>query len=277
YYYIPAFMVGFFPWSAFVFIPIASLFKNRSVTPLEGKKEAYFFISWLVISLVFFSLSQSKLMTYILPLSPSVVLLILPLSRWQEEHTLVKGIVGTSWAVVGIFMVIPVALLLTMSKWAPADREFSAGDIIVPIAVFFAGALAALYAFTCKRRFSQIQMILCITICALLPLISVYLAEHLGTYRSARDIVAQGRLREEKSYTLVSAGRILPSLVFYSGNEVKEMDDNTPFESYIPGRSKPISVVMSLNDFRKKAGWIQERNLQVVCRNKVHIMLKRSD
>ena len=89
--------------------------------------------------------------------------------------------------------------------------------------------------------------------------------------------MAQGRLREAKDYTLVSAGRILPSLVFYSGNEVKEMDDNTPFESYIPGRSKPIYVVMSLNDFRKKVGWIQERKLEEVCRNKVHIMLKRAD
>lgn len=277
YYYIPAFMVGFFPWSAFVFIPIVSLFKNRVATPLEGKKEAYFFTSWLVLSLVFFSLSKSKLMTYILPLSPSVVLLTLPLSRWQAEHTLVKGIVRTSWAVVGIFMAIPVALLLTVSKWAPADRAFSAGDVIVPIAVFFTGALTVLFAFTRKGRFSQVQMILCITIYILLTLVSVYLAEHLGTYRSARDIVEKGRLREEKSYTLVSPGRILPSLVFYSGNEVVEMDDDTPFASYIPGRSEPIYVVMSLNDFRKKAGWIQERHLEEVCRNKVHIMLKRED
>ena len=277
YYYIPAFMLGFFPWSAFVFIPIAALFKNRAVTPPEGKKEACFFTAWLVISLIFFSLSKSKLMTYILPLSPSVVLLTLPLSRWQAEQKLVKGIVGASWAVVGIFMAIPVALLLTMSKWAPADRAFSAGDISVPIAVLFAGALVALFAFARKRRFSQIQMILCITTCSLLPLTSVYLTEHLGTYRSARDIVKQGHLRDVKSYTLVSPGRFLPSLVFYTGNEVMEMDDNTPFESYIPGRSKPIYVVMSLNDFRKKAGWIQERHLVEVCRNKVHIMLKRSD
>ena len=34
---------------------------------------------------------------------------------------------------------------------------------------------------------------------------------------------------------------------------------------------------MTLNDFRKKAGWIQERHLEEVCRNKVHIMLKRYD
>ncbi len=87
----------------------------------------------------------------------------------------------------------------------------------------------------------------------------------------------KGRLREEKNYTLVSPGRTLPSLVFYSGNEVVAMDDNTPFERYIPGQSKPIYVVMSLNDFRKKTGWIQERNLVEVCRNRVHIMLKRAD
>ena len=277
YYYVPAFMMGFSPWSAFVVIPIVSLFKNSVVTPPEKKKETYFFTAWLVLSLVFFSISKSKLMTYILPMSPSVVLLTLPLSRWQTEHKMVKEIVWTSWLVVGIFVAIPIAILLTMSKWAPADCAFSVGDVIVPIAMLFAGALAALIAFVRKRHFSQVQTILCLTICALLPLVSVYLAENLGTNRSARDIVEQGRLRDVKSYTLVSPGRFLPSLVFYSGNDVTEMDDNTPFESYIPGRSKPIYVVVNLNDFRKKAGWIQERNLVEVCRNRVHIILKKSD
>lgn len=277
YYYVPAFMMGFFPWSAFVFVPIVSLFKKSAGMPPEKKKETCFLVSWMVISLVFFSLSKSKLMTYILPLSPSVVLLILPLSRLQAEQKLVKWIAAASWAVAGIFTAIPVVILLTMSKWAPADREFSMGDIIIPIAVLFAGALAALIAFARKRRFSQVQMILCITICALLPLVSVYLAENLGANRSARDIVEQGRLRDVKGYTLVSPGRFLPSLVFYSGHEVVEMDDNTPFECYIPGQSKPIYVVMTLNDFRKKAGWIQERKLEEVCRNKVHIMLKKSE
>ena len=82
-------------------------------------------------------------------------------------------------------------------------------------------------------------MILCITTCSLLPLTSVYLAEHLGTYRSARDIVEQGRLRDVKSYTLVSPGRFLPSLVFYSGNEVIEMDDNTPLRAIFQAGASP--------------------------------------
>ncbi len=277
YYYISTFLLGFFPWSAFVFIPIAALFKNRAVANREGKKEACFFTAWLVLSLVFFSLSKSKLMTYILPLSPSVVLLTLPLSRWQAEQKLVKAIAATSWAVVGIFTAIPVALLLTMSKWMPADCALSMADIIIPIAVLFAGALAALVAFACKQRFSQVQIILCTTICIILPLVSVYLAEHLGTYRSARDIAEQGHLREEKHYTLVSSRRTLPSLVFYSGKEVLDMDDNTPFASYIPGQSEPIYVVMGLNDFRKKAIWIQERNLWMLCQNKVNVLLKKAD
>ncbi len=168
YYYVPAFIMGYFPWSAFVFIPIVSIFKNSAATPPERKKETYFFTAWLIVSLVFFSLSKSKLMTYILPMSPSVVLLTLPLSRWQTEHKMVKEIVWTSWLVVGIVVAIPTALLLAMSKWVPDDRAISAGDIIVPIAVFFTGAMAALFAFTCKRRFSQIQTIWCITICILL-------------------------------------------------------------------------------------------------------------
>jgi len=277
YYYVPAFVMGFCPWSAFVFIPIVSLFKKSVVIPPEKKKETYLFTSWMVISLVFFSLSKSKLMTYILPLSPSVVLLTIPLSRWQTERKLVKEIQWTSWTVVGLFVVIPIALLLTMSKWMPADSAISAEDIMIPIVVFFSGATAALLAFTHTRRFSQIQTILCITICTLLVLLSAYLVEPLGTSRSAQDIVKKGRLREEKHYTLVSSKRTLPSLVFYSGNEVVEMDDNTPFECYNPGQSEPIYVVMGLNDFLKKAGWIHERNLQVVCQNKVHVLLKKAD
>ena len=113
YYYVPAFIMGYFPWSAFVFIPIVSIFKNSAATPPERKKETYFFTSWLVISW-FFSLSQIEMMTYTAHVAFCGIV-DLPLSRWQTEHKMVKEIVWTSWLVVGIVVAIPIALLLTMS------------------------------------------------------------------------------------------------------------------------------------------------------------------
>ncbi len=90
--------VGFFPWW-----PLA--FGRRR---LDGGTDArrVYAILWLVIPLVFFSLSRSKLPQYILPLMPSVALLLA--SRWGSDLSLPRrtAIFSTlGWAVFGAAMV----------------------------------------------------------------------------------------------------------------------------------------------------------------------------
>lgn len=67
FYFLPVLFGGFFPWS--VFIP-------RSIAGTWARKDLRIFLIWSFVVLLFFSLSRSKLPPYILPIFPSVAIIV---------------------------------------------------------------------------------------------------------------------------------------------------------------------------------------------------------
>ncbi len=275
YYYVPVFFIGFFPWSLFVLIPIVHVIKRRKGLPVEEKKQVYFFCSWLIMTLLFFSLSHSKLMTYVLPLSPSVALLTVSFSRCEKEGALGKRHLWVLWPALFISIMIPSALIITMQKWIPAKHGLSAIHIIIPIAILLIGTLIALFTFIRTRRFSQLKKVFCVTNCLFLIITIVYSAKYLGTFRSTKDIVNKCLSDKGSNYMLLSYSRTVPSLVFYSGKNILEIEAYTRMKDIIPNPETAVYIVMSLNDYQKKQDWIQKRKLHAVCQNNAHVILKR--
>lgn len=277
YYYLPVFIVGFLPWSLFLFIAFIHVFAGRNVLPAEEKKQVYFFCSWLIVTLVFFSVSHSKLMTYILPISPSVALLTLSLSRWEKEGNLWEKLRWIVWLAIGLLITFPMILLLSMSKWFPSKYGLSAYHISIPIIILLAGALTALFIFARKRSFSQLQKVLCLTNCFFLVIALSCSAKYLGTFRSAKNIVEKCLRDKNGDYTLFSFARTLPSLVFYSGKNVSEIEANAGFKKLIFDPEKSVYLVMTLNDYQKRKSWVEKKKLRAVCQNKTHVILQREN
>jgi 4-amino-4-deoxy-L-arabinose transferase-like glycosyltransferase len=78
-FFLPAFLVGFFPWS--VFVPFAfTRLHPHALSELSQKNVTNAFLLllrvWAVIVFVFFSASGSKLVSYILPMYPAAALLV---------------------------------------------------------------------------------------------------------------------------------------------------------------------------------------------------------
>lgn len=77
-FFIPVLFVGMYPWSAFlpraVHATFSGLWRER-----RWYRELWFLLLWAVLPFVFFSLSSSKLIPYILPVLPPLALL---LGRW---------------------------------------------------------------------------------------------------------------------------------------------------------------------------------------------------
>lgn len=67
-YFIPCLFVGFFPWIIFLFIAFFSQKKPA--------KYGYFLLLWTSVIFIFFSLSKSKLIPYILPVIPPLALYV---------------------------------------------------------------------------------------------------------------------------------------------------------------------------------------------------------
>ncbi len=88
YYFIPLLIVGIFPWLGLLFQSMWNGFRQQPSTFQPGK----LLLIWSVFIFFFFSISSSKLPSYILPIFPALALLIAS----HLEHPSYRGIALTS-------------------------------------------------------------------------------------------------------------------------------------------------------------------------------------
>ncbi|MGA7800732.1 MAG: glycosyltransferase family 39 protein [Gammaproteobacteria bacterium] len=81
-FFIPILLLGMVPWTVFLF---QALWKGlpASWARRHENRETLFLVLWAVLIFVFFSLSKSKLVPYILPIFPALALLI---GRWLAQQ-----------------------------------------------------------------------------------------------------------------------------------------------------------------------------------------------
>jgi 4-amino-4-deoxy-L-arabinose transferase-like glycosyltransferase len=72
YYYIPVIIFGFFPWSAFMVQAVYAGLKDKGA----NRNKLAFLVIWVATVFGFFTLSQTKLVSYILPMYPPLALLV---------------------------------------------------------------------------------------------------------------------------------------------------------------------------------------------------------
>ncbi len=74
-FYIPVVLVGFFPWTVF-FIPALQENLKNIISSSANTEINSFLMTWIVWVLVFFSIPQSKTISYILPAFPAMALVV---------------------------------------------------------------------------------------------------------------------------------------------------------------------------------------------------------
>jgi len=115
YYYLPVILVGFLPWTALLPGAIGAAWRER--------RESLVLLLWVLLTLLFFSASQSKLPGYILPLFPALALLV----ALDWENTKATNRRGPYWAAGVTFLVAAIALFFTLTK---APQYLSAAILI---------------------------------------------------------------------------------------------------------------------------------------------------
>lgn len=83
FYYIPILIAGLLPFTGYLVPALKNPLKHIWKSRLHEGQLEFFLILWMVIILLFFSFSQSKLPTYILPVFPPAAILI---GRYIAEH-----------------------------------------------------------------------------------------------------------------------------------------------------------------------------------------------
>ncbi len=170
------------PWSV---VAIAALMARRRAQ-VRGPRDPriVFLLIWILVPLLFFTLSQSKRPQYVLPLMPAVGLLVALL--WQGTRGRLAGVraAGVALAVLGAFLVATSRLI---PGWVPASPSVAAAipgtAIALGVTCLAAGALAWLAA----ARREIVLLCLALPVVAI-PFVSRGLMDALGTDRSAAEV-----------------------------------------------------------------------------------------
>lgn len=103
YYYVPVLIMGFFPWSAFLVQAFLTGLKEKG----EYRNTCVFLVIWAAAVFVFFSISQTKLVSYILPMYPPLALLTGYYfdKIWTGKHYRALNAAAVIFAIVGVLLI----------------------------------------------------------------------------------------------------------------------------------------------------------------------------
>ncbi|MBP2667522.1 MAG: hypothetical protein H6Q76_2502 [Firmicutes bacterium] len=155
YYYFPVLLIGFFPWTPILFQSFwASLTTNRKDRPI-----LIFFLIWAVVVFMFFSVSATKLISYILPMYPALAVIL----GWYLDHSIEYGREKPriGW-IIGI-LIQGAILIFGMFKVLDAMPYLEAGVLGFAGAILIMTVLAAIFIW---RR--NIYMAICVQVVSIM-------------------------------------------------------------------------------------------------------------
>ncbi len=253
-YFIPIFVVGILPWLA-VFIGTA---RRMWMAPSEpnGFNGQRFALVWSTVIFVFFSMSGSKLPSYILPIFPALALPIgwqlttLPdttLARLTLPLVIVAGVI----ALATIFGYAPLVAHLADPR-QPLPPLLAYGPWIkAGFAIAFAGGVLGWWWLTRAKRTAAVLAV------ALSSLVGAQLVltghDELAESRStapvlARVVAAHGPLSTEVPfYTIRMYDQTLP---YYLGRTVVQV--NHPDEMAMGLASEPEKAIATVDEWRRR-------------------------
>jgi 4-amino-4-deoxy-L-arabinose transferase-like glycosyltransferase len=227
YYYLPIVLLGTLPWCAF--LPEAFRVIRKVKNGLFGGEEKRFLLTWLGLILLFFSLSSSKLASYITPLFPPIALFFGHLFRRYEEETEGFGYEKADSPLYGMAVMLPAllwtALLLaplfphkyavTWNDWWP----WIAFPLLVILLTLFLPDLV-------RKRTGQARLLTFYFLFAFfLASVALPTAKYMAPYKSALPLSLAIQDHVPKGETLYQYGISLYGIDFYTGMRTPIVDD----------------------------------------------------
>jgi 4-amino-4-deoxy-L-arabinose transferase-like glycosyltransferase len=217
YYYLPVILVGFLPWTA--------LLPGALRTAWRERRESLVLLLWVILTLLFFSASQSKLPGYILPIFPALALLVA--LDWESPKAAANRR-GPYWAI-GFTLLI--AALGFAYAYRQAPQYLSAAILIAILGLLPLG----LVFWQKNQRFLSLARTAVLALCASL-LLGYGLLPTMGKEHSAK---ALGLKIQAENPTIVYLFAIkpiyLPSLLFYAQRPVTAIMKAELLQALQPG------------------------------------------
>lgn len=239
-FYLPVIVIGFFPWSFFIIPALTQSFNNRDFAPklnLQSDKARIaqtvnFTLLWAIVVFIFFSISQTKLPTYILPIF--LPLAILVSNWWATKFNATKSTSYRNqdafWGLMFIIIFIIAADVIYFMFLKNKLATIQAGAFFVPLAiisfVFLAACVIAATAIYGQALvsfgFLFFATLACLLVCSHLVLRPFSIARDAGIKAFAKQLQVG---HEVNVYQLHPT-----KIAFYSQRKVSKMGKKKLFD-----------------------------------------------
>ena len=222
-FYVPVLLVGFFPWSAFLPEAIVAALRQARARARGSRREAVtvFAAAWLFVGLALFSIAQTRLPHYVLPLFPAAALLVAaswPALPSRLSRILLAGTGITLGALLaGAWLASDrLARLLAPAYPAASGAGLPASTLVVAALIASAGGLAFIREGDrlFRRLVALSTLVLAISFQVALPAFSAAFVAPAG------ELAARAARAARPCDTVVAVGPYRPSLLFYAGRPV---------------------------------------------------------
>lgn len=218
-YYIPAIFIGFFPWS--VFLPLSLVDMAKRVRERQPLASSYLLLAcWAGLYVGFFSLSRTKLPSYVLPAYPALALLTAAfLDRWIASPALI----GRGWmrlafgsiaaGGIGILIGLPIAALIVL----PGEAVLGLCGV-API-------VGAIVAWHWMERQQLQRAVIAVAVTAVVFATSMFglATVRVSSHQNSASIVQRAKEAGDTDAKLAMFGHNSPSLVYYAGGRVEPL------------------------------------------------------
>lgn len=252
-YFLPYLIGGALPWS------IAAMASWRE----WRRRDAIiiFLLLWIIVPLVFFSISQSKRPQYILPLMPAVALLIG--SAWQSLRTRAAGIVLALFG--AVLLVAPLVPQFSKSMKPVVIDPAKIAAFSLGAAFVIGGVLAAMLR---KREWAVIALSFPVLT---FPVATEPLMEALGARRSAKELASEIAPHLKPDVQVIGVEAFTGSMAFYLGrpillvsDDASELTSNYLMRRYDEITARPGSPV-------RRTSWLHE-NIDACCTPRIFVV-----
>ncbi len=215
-FYVPIVLIGFFPWTSFFIqalgISIRNVIKDRYQHQIE-----LFLLLWFSFVFVFFSIPQSKTITYILPVFPAAALLVghVLSTFWEtpKTKTIYWGVVILS--LIGLLLAI-LFLALPHYQWLEISTNLT--PYLTTIAILFLISLSL--AFFSLR---QTTLRLLFTTCASISSLSLFILAMSTIYLNhdtAKPLIEELKLVMQPQEEVANYFKFYQDVPLYLGKRI---------------------------------------------------------
>lgn len=241
YFFIPVLIAGFFPWS--------SLLPQAVRSVLKDKEAGYypmlvFFIIWAAFIFVFFSISSTKLITYILPVYPPLAILV---GWYLDRHWETFRLGGWSIIWPTLFTALSLGIIGGAFSGLKAFPEMKYGVIV--LAIILTSMMVLLWRFLLQRDIARAFWVQSLGMVIVSILIVTILLPSIANSLSSKDITTKFTAYDDHQTPVYVVKFLHPGFSFYSGvhgSEIKSVDD---FKKGIRGNNPAFFIVQQSDYF----------------------------